>query len=495
MRAPLLELVFIGALGSCAACSDGASDATPHGGPSAHAATARASSQDRSHARRLFPTLPPLQRLNDFVTPNGWGTWSEAAASAGDDATVAVVADAQGNFLVAGSLGGNADIGCGPHDAVNAAYVAKYTPAGACSWATYVDGNGFLGPGALALDAAGSVYFAGNFADAAVFDGAMRTSAGGLDGFVMKLVAGDGAVAWARTFGGVEDEYLYAIAVEGAQVAIGGAFNGTTSLGGPAVVSNGDADGFVAEYTSDGIFVAQHSFGAVGWDAVNALAFDPGGRLVANGTFVGTVLFGAQSLVSAGGQDAFLATYDAGLTPVLARSMGGAGDDAAHGLVVDAANVISSGYFQQSADLGGAAPLVGVGLRTGFLATYAGDLSFVRAAAIDSDGEVIPEAMTSDANGGVVLTGHFSGSAVFGTTTYAAVGEANGFVVAYASDGAFRWSTVFGDGRAEGLGVASAPGRAVIAGSFTGSVDFGAGAVTSGAGSRGLLWALVDNAP
>jgi hypothetical protein len=463
MRYSSLGMLFVSAFGSCDACWDGSVDVAPDA---------------------VTPSV-------EHASPNGVGAWSQTADSTGDDTQVAVVADSTG-FWVAGAIGGSANIGCGPH-ATAAAYVAKYAATGTCLWATYIDG-GYVDASALALDAAGSVYVAGSFGGDARFNGGSRSSVGGLDGFLMK-VSSDGIFGWARTFGGTDDEYVYAVAAKPGHVAVAGAFNATTSLGGALLVSHGDADGFVAQYTDAGTFEGQHGFGDQGWDAVNSLAFAPSGNLVAAGTFVGNVAFGGQSLTGAGGQDAFLAIYDACLAPVAARKMGGAGDDAAHGLVVDGAHVVTSGYFTHEAAFGQTSALAGSGQHTAFVATYATDLSFVDLRTIDSDGEVIPEAMAPDANGGVVVTGHFTGSMVLGSHNYTANGATNGFVAAYDNAASLRWTTVFGNGTARGLGVASAQGLTVVAGDFTGSVDFGQGAVASGSASTSMLWALVDGAP
>ena len=478
MRYLRLGMILIGALGSCAACSDGSTASAP-------------AEETRSPAEG---TRSPAGGTRSAIhsSSDGHTAWSQTADSAGDDASVAVVADSTG-FWVAGSLGGSANIGCGQHTTA-AAYVAKYSATGTCVWAIYIDGS-YVDASALALDAAGSVYVGGSFGGDARFNGGPpRTSAGGLDGFLAR-VSTDGVFGWAQTFGGTDDEYVYAVAANAGHVAIAGAFNGTTSLGGAPLVSHGDADGFVAQYTHDHAFEGQHGFGDRGWDAVNSLAFAPAGSLIAAGTFVGTVAFGAHSLTAAGGQDAFLATYDSGLTPLAARKMGGLGDDAAHGLVVDDTHLVTSGYFTGEAAFGQPSALVGRGRHTAFIATYNTDLSFVGVSTIDSDGEVIPEAMARDAHGGVVLTGHFTGSMILGAETYPATGQVNGFAAAYGDAGVLRWMTVFGDGNARGLGVASARDLTVVAGDFSGSIDLGNGAVASGLGSTGVLLALVDNAP
>ena len=462
---PFWSLVLV--VGASAACSDAATGTVSGtGGETSRAAPAgQPVALESTHAKRIFTPPPRLERLNDFsMQPNGMSAWSQTPDSPADDLTTAIVADSVGNFVVAGSLAGTADIGCGSHTATNAGYVAKYRAIdGVCLWATYMDGDDFVGANALAVGPDGFVYVTGNFASNMLVDNTEFPTHGNLDGFIVKLAPADGAVTWTKTFGGTEDEYLYAIAVNSGHVAVAGAFNGTSALGGDPVVSQGDADGFIVEYNDAGAFFAQQSFGDTGWDAVNALAFDGAGNLVADGTFVGTVAFDSP-LTSAGGQDAFVAIYDATLTPVLSRQMGGVANDAAHGLVLDGANVVVSGYFQSSADLGDVASSVGSGQYTAFIATYAADLSFMNATLIASPtGEVVPEALASDAAGGVVLTGHFTGTVVFGGTPHTATGGANGFVATYASDGTFRWANVFGNGTAEGLAVASAQGLTVVA--------------------------------
>src|SRR5207237_71478 len=163
------------------------------------------------------------------------------------------------------------------------------------------DSSDFIGASGLALDPNGGVYVAGGFAT----EWAGRTSAGGLDGFVAKL-DGDGTLRWATAFGGAGDEYAYSIAASSDRVAVGGTFE-----------SGGTYRAFIAEYTVlDGAPAARRDVAGADWNAVNALAFDSSGNLLAGGTFGTGADLGGGAVTTIGPRDAFVAKYDASLSLV-----------------------------------------------------------------------------------------------------------------------------------------------------------------------------------
>jgi hypothetical protein len=400
---------------------------------------------------------------------------SELHGSPSDDAAMAVAWDASSNVVTAGRLGGSADVGCGWHASTNGGtYVVKQAVSGACVWAVYFDGSGFVSPSAVTVAPDGSTFVTGSFDQTATFDGPY-TSAGGLDGFLVKL-ASDGTIAWTRSFGGAEDDYPYAVAVSGSTVAVGGAFYGTMTLGGSSGASwtsNGDADAFVATYgSSDGGLIHSRAFGGPGWDAVNALAFDAGAHLIAAGTHAGALDLGMGTIASAGGQDGFVAAYDSSLLATAARTFGGAGADAAHGVVVDAASrIVIAGYFANTAEIGAPSPLAGAGQSTAFWAAYDGSLAFGTAATLEADGASIAEALSLGPTGDIVIGGQFTGTTSPGAVQMSAGGSRTGFVASFSPTGTLTWATpISGSADTEILGMVAAGAGVVAVGSSNGTL-------------------------
>jgi hypothetical protein len=410
----------------------------------------------------------------------GTTEWSRAHGAAGDDAATAVAVDADANVVMAGWSSAGADLGCGAH-ANDAAYVAKYAPAGDCLWATYFEATDLAAAAAVAVDGAGDVFVTGAFGGSLTVAGSSVPaieSAGGLDGWVAKLDA-SGSVAWTKPFGGDDDEYVYALAIHGQQIAIGGAYY--------AADTAGDADAFVTELAaSDGAPGASRTFGGVGWDSVNALATDGAGRLVVAGTFYEAIDLGEGVVTGGGSQDGFVFFADASLATVAARTYGGAGDDSASALAIDAAgHPLVAGYVTAGADLG-AGPIACLAGHAGFVARYDAALAPASVSLFDGDADVVPDALSAAPGGGFVVTGRFTGTAAFGASELSAE-EGAAFVASFGASGAASWARSFGGASAEALAVSvGSSGAMAVGGVFGDSIDLG-GSATSSAGEEDLF--------
>ena len=85
------------------------------------------------------------------------------------------------------------------------------------------------------------------------------------------------------------------------------------------------------------------------------------------GVFTGTVNLGGSPLVSAGGMDIFVAKYSPSGAHIWSKRFGGTSTDYGYGVAIDGAgNVLSTGYFQNSADFGGG-PLTSAGRQDVFV--------------------------------------------------------------------------------------------------------------------------------
>jgi len=109
------------------------------------------------------------------------------------------------------------------------------------------------------------------------------------------------------------------------------------------------------------------------------------------------------------------------------------------------------------------------------------------------DGITVNDLATAP-DGAVVLTGVLTGAANFGSGTVTSGGGNDAFVAMWSGDGQLRWVRRYGGtGHDFGQAVAIAEdGDVVVTGGFTGSVDFGGGALTS-AGSYDLFVLRLSN--
>jgi hypothetical protein len=93
---------------------------------------------------------------------------------------------------------------------------------------------------------------------------------------------------WAKRLGGTGNDAPGAVAVDAAgNVYLAGYFNGTVDFGGSPVTSAGDADIFVAKYSSSGVHVWSKRFGGTGLDNATAIALDASGNIFVAGSFAG----------------------------------------------------------------------------------------------------------------------------------------------------------------------------------------------------------------
>ncbi len=166
-------------------------------------------------------------------------------------------------------------------------------------------------------------------------------------------------------------------------------------------------------------------FGANPFDRGYAIAADAAGNSYVTGYFRNTVAFGSTSLTSAGGDDVFVAKLAPDGEVIWATRAGGTGS-----------------------------------LDKGF-------------------------AIATDGQGNCFVTGHFLGTATFGSTTLTAVGNVDVFIAKLDISGAFVWARgTGGDTGDTGQGVAAdAFGNCYVTGAFSGTVAFGASTLQSPSGN------------
>ena len=97
-----------------------------------------------------------------------------------------------------------------------------------------------------------------------------------------------------------------------------------------------------------------------------------------------------------------------------------------------------------------------------------------------------------DGSGNVYTTGYFTGTVDFGAGDVTSAGSLDVFVTKLNSSGVHQWTTTLGGtGGDAGWGVAvDASGNVYTTGYFTGTVNFGAGNVTAGGATDGFVTKL-----
>lgn len=187
-----------------------------------------------------------------------------------------------------------------------------------------------------------------------------------------------------------DDDNAYCIAKDAAgNLLIGGTFHATVDFD-PSVSTanlvtgqasgNSNENGFLAKYTSTGVYIWAIKIGnstSASQTIVNNVTLDGSNNAYIVGQFQGTVDFdpgaGTSNLTSAGGNDIFIAKYNSSGAYQWAYQIGAASSDKGLAIAIDASsNIYITGDFQGTCDFdpsGSTANLVASGV-DGFVASY-----------------------------------------------------------------------------------------------------------------------------
>jgi hypothetical protein len=303
-----------------------------------------------------FPSATPLQTksggVDAFVAklnPAGNAlVYCTYLGGGWDDRAFSLATDARGNVYVAGwtyspnfpttagarqrSLGGGRD-----------AFVSKLNPAGnSLVYSTYLGGGGHDSANAIAVDAAGNAYIAGDTysSDFPVSNAFQGSSGGGQDGFVAKLNPAGSALLWSTYLGGNGDDRANALALDasGNIYVTGGTFSTNFPTFHAMQPTNaGGQDAFVTKLAVDGRTLVYSTYlgGSGGSVTANeagaAIRVDAAGSAYIAGTTSSTnfpLANAFQSALGGGGIDAFVTRLNStGSALVYSTYLGGTGAD------------------------------------------------------------------------------------------------------------------------------------------------------------------------
>ncbi len=338
----------------------------------------------------------------------------------------------------------------------------------------------------VATDVAGNVVITGQFSGSASFGGKVLTGVGYVDVFVAKYDA-NGVYKWSKRFGSPFNLAIgYAVAVDGTgDVVVMGAFQGKVDFGGGPFTSTG-TDIFVAKFDANGVHQwSQHFPSSTSYASVYSVAIDGPGNVILAGTFQGTVDFGGGPLISAGGEDIFVVSFDANGAHQWSKRFGSAGHDYSDGVAVDAmGNIVVTGAFRLAVSFGGST-LTSAGGSDIFVAKYNAGGVHQWSKRFGSTSEDVGGGVAVDMPGNVAVTGSFRGAVSFGGSTLTSAGGSDIFVAKYAANGVHQWSRRFGSTGSDGgsgIGV-DAPGNVAVTGGFEGTVNFDGGPLVSSGGA------------
>jgi hypothetical protein len=329
------------------------------------------------------------------LDPGGDILWRATLRVDGFAYCKAITFDGRGDLIAVGSFFDEIDLDPGPGRATvksarrsegflkdmpsTDAFIVKLSARGKFLWGgALASGGGFDEARGVAVDAAGNVYVAGEFAGRADFDPSSatskRTSAGGSDAFLSKLSA-DGRLLWTASTGGRNDDIASAVATTRAgDVYMAGSLQSTADLDPSrsvlSVKSAGSSDAFVLALTPEARLKWAAVAGGRSAESPAAIAVDPNDDApIVTGTFRGVADFAPGRSVfnikGSGGLDVFLWGLSSTGKLAWAASVGGAGDETAAGIAAceasgGSSSIVVAGTFASKIDLDpGAGTLIG----------------------------------------------------------------------------------------------------------------------------------------
>lgn len=279
--------------------------------------------------------------------------WGVSGGGSGADKSTGVDVDGSGNIYISGRFdGASATFGLqvlnNTSPGTDDLLVVKYDPAGNMIWAKNIGGTNHEQSHDIAADIFGNVYVTGwFFSTSIVFGSTTLNNNGFIDFYILKMDTAGNPI-WAKSAGGSMEDEGFGITTDSlGDVYVTGNFHSSTiTFDTITLTSNGDRDMFICKFDSAGNIAWAKNAGGALQDRGESVALDGAGNVVVAGWFAGTdMVFASDTILSNGGNDIFVAKYDASGNEIWGKSAGGASNDVGNGIAIDASdNIYVSGY-------------------------------------------------------------------------------------------------------------------------------------------------------
>jgi hypothetical protein len=427
-------------------------------------------------------------------------SWSGKIGGTASASGLSTYMDAVGNSYIVGGGQGTYDLDPGPGVAnvtvpvATGNFIAKLSPSGSYIWGTALPAT--ITEVVVAPD--NSIYLMGRFSDTQDMNPGAGvsnlTSAGGQDGYVLKLNAA-GAFQWVARLGGAgNDCVMEAVLASDGDLIVTGFFEGSVDFDpgpGTAFLGASGSGAYRWRLTPSGAFVNASTFGAgslgggtaQGW----AIRSDAANNVYVAGYFRGTVLLdppagGSITSTSPGVDDVFVAKFTAGSLSWVRTFTGIQFSSYIYSDPLDvdpAGNVVLGGRFSGTADLDpgpGTNSVTSAGGTDIFLLKLNtnGDHLWGHRIGGANDDQIV--SVGTDDSGRAYATGLFRGTVDFDPGAADLVLSSSmigGFALALSSTGAFDWAGAFTTSlNTFGTGLSTTPtGEITLCGNFNGTID------------------------
>ncbi|MEP7171791.1 MAG: hypothetical protein ABI855_20625, partial [Bacteroidota bacterium] len=292
--------------------------------------------------------------------------------------------------------------------------------------------------------------------------------------FIVSMASVSDAQYWIQAGGGATIDEGMDIASDGFNnTYTTGYFTSVLTMDNFSLSSAGFQDIFLIKTNSNGYISWLKRAGGINIDKALAINSDINGNILITGLFYGTAEFDGQFITSSGQQDIFIAKYDSAGTLQWVKRAGGASADAGNAVTFDnSGNVIVTGEFSGSCTFG-----------TTTLTSFNGTLD-VFTAKYDSNGNFLwvkkgsakytdrGTDVSADSIGNIYVSGMFSDTITFDAQHTNSMYNAM-FLIKYDAAGIEQWFRWIGSGSTNKMGGMSLHDNDInLTGNFTGNLYF-----------------------
>ncbi len=330
----------------------------------------------------------------------------------------------------------------------------------------------------VATDGFGNSFVTGKFAQAFFISDTGLVTNGREDVFIAKYDT-DGNLLWLRGAGGPKDDVGIEVATDTAgSVYVAGRFEDSIRFDGVFYPGFAEVDIFVVKYDKDGVLQWVRTYGASRDDRCRGLSVTPDGFVYLAGRYRLLTKFGPITLVAEGGaEDVYLAKLDQNGIIMWARTMGGPGRDFGEDVIVDSEGnaYVTGSYFRFMGFEGSDTVLVALGDEEGFLVKYDTDGNFQWALNLGSEDRDYGESLAVDEFDNVHVVGSFAGTQFIGNDTLVSLGGLDMFLAKINPQGEVLWTFAAGASVFNDVawGVDYDKGNVLMTGWYRGNMLFG----------------------
>jgi len=187
-------------------------------------------------------------------------------------------------------------------------FLVKYDADGNHLWSRSVGQSASVRINDLQADADGTIVAVGFFDGTIALDGVSLESAGGSDVLVMSFDP-LGNLRWASNFGNFNDQVARRASIdESGNILVTGHFTGSIDFGRAPLQTAGGEDGFIVKLDADGTALWSRALaGPSDGHRAEDVAVAPDGAVVVTGWTSGEATFGDEAIDTADGLDIFMA--------------------------------------------------------------------------------------------------------------------------------------------------------------------------------------------